>query len=445
MRFTSQSHAFGSVAVRCFLVALTALLPPIAARAEQTPEETAASAALADLASTDASVRSRAAARIVELGSYGGVEIARRGADLDDRAWKLCADGFAREGHSWLAPTLVAAMRDAPAAHARRLRDLAHALDPVAGVDRSPEEIAAEVRRLLGPAGRISCFSSRGARISLLGHGAVAFLLEEIRNGDPKHVGDACDAVKFLAEKEDLPAIRELLLLGRTRLAPVLDRMQRNGIAEATDALLDAIAAGRIDSAVTLATQGCPDKARVLQVLNGWVASQCAVDDSARAALAVLFKHLDARDTVPVLESWLATSKESSAFVAIAEALVHFRNSKGVEVLVRIASERRRQTCPCVPPTAHELAVASAPGRLCPDGFSTDGRSRAAQELTAIAGKEVFDVPEDWSRRLANGDPLRESDDDFLDRAAAAFGAWWDASKHHLRYDATTGKWLVDR
>ena len=69
--------------------------------------------------------------------------------------------------------------------------------------------------------------------------------------------------------------------------------------------------------------------------------------------------------------------------------------------------------------------------------------NRAAQTLSAIAGKQVFDVPEDWSRRLAGQGRDGESDDDYLDRAAAAFRTWWEASKERLRFDADAGRWVV--
>jgi hypothetical protein len=425
--------------------AVPGLVPP-AARADEAEDRRAeARAAMADLASADDEVRTAAAARLVELGGIGATELALRGIDLDEPAWTTCAEAFARSKRSSLALTFVSAERKVPVHHARRLRELAHALDPAAGVERTAEETAAEVRRLLDEADRVRCATGYVERICLLGHAAVAPILEGMRDGDPKHPGGsiACAAVNHLAEREDLPAIRELVLAGKGNLVQVLARMQKEGVPEATDALLDAVTAGRLDSGVTRALAAAPDKARVLEVVNDWVCRQSAVADGDRTRLAYLFRNLDARESVPTLETWIATSSDPDAFVAIAHALVHFGNPRGVGLLVRIAGERVTRF-PCRPSTPQELAAASAPGRLCPEGFPQGDRSRAAQKLTEIAGNDVFDVPKDWERRLAAQGPDRESDDDHLDRAAAAFRRWWEASKDRLRYDRSEGRWVFD-
>jgi hypothetical protein len=368
----------------------------------------------------------------------------RRGADLDDRAWTACAEAFVRARCSGCALTFVAAARSAPPAHAKRLVELAHALDSVAGVRRSPQETAATVRRLLDEADRARCATGYDERIALLGHDAIEPLLAGMRDGDPGHPGGsvACSAVALLAETGDLPALRELLLAGKVNLVRAIERMQRDGVPGATDALLDAAAAGRLDSQVTRALGAAPDRARVLEAVSAIVASRPAIDDASRANLAALFVRLDARECVATLGAWLETSKDPSAFVAIADALVHFGNRQGVGVLVRIASERVTRF-PCRPSTPEELAAAAAPGRLCPEGFSQSERARAAQRLSAIAGKEVFDVPEDWIRRIAEQGPDHESHDDYLDRAAAAFRTWWETSKDRLRFDAAAGRWTL--
>ncbi len=430
---------------------IAAPFAPLPARADDAADKdagdkvAAARAALADLASPDGAARAKAATRLAELGRFGATEIALRGADLDDPAWKACAEAFVRARCSWCAITFVSAARKAPDAHAKRLLALAHALDPIAGVERTPEETATEVSRLLDEAGRSRCATGYDERIALLGHAAVAPLLAGMRDGDAKHPGGSisCSAVALLAEKEDLPAIRELVLAGKVNLVGALERMQREGVPEATEALLDAIAAGRIEDIVARALAEVPDKARVLEAASAWIASQPVVADPARANLAWLFARLDARESVPTLESWIATSKEPYAFVAIADALVGFGDPEGVGLLVRISSERVTRF-PCRPSTPDEVAAASAPGRLCPHGFSQWDRARAAQELSVIAGKHVFDVPEDWSHRRAAQGPHGESDDAYLDRAAAAFRTWWEASKDKLTYDAATDRWSVD-
>ena len=423
----------------------TAAIAPTAARADEAADRrAAANAACDELSSSDDAVRAKAAARLAELGRIGAAAVVRRGADLDDRAWTACADAFIRAKCSWCAYPFVAAVRKAPAAHAKRLLELAHVLDPLAGAERTPQETAAEVDRLLDESGRSRCATGYDERIALLGHSAIEPLLAGMRDGDAKHPGGsvACSAVALLAEEEDLPAIRELVLAGKTNLVRAIERMQREGVREATDALLDAVGAGRLDTEVTRALGDGPDKARVLNVVNAWIASQSAVPDGARGNLAWLFEKLDARESVATLESWIATSKEPETFVSLAGALVRFGSPHGVRLLVRIASERPTRF-PCRPSTPEEQAAAAAPDRLCPTGFAQGDRARAAQELTEIAGKDVFDVPEDWYRRPAAQRREDESDDEYLDRAAASFRAWWEGAKDKLRFDAETGRWRV--
>lgn len=430
------------LAAACTIVAPFAPLP---ARADDADDRGAAArAALADLASPDDAVRAKAATQLADLGRLGATEIAFRGAELDDRAWNACAEAFVSARRSGCAFTLVSAARKAPEAHAKRLLALAHALDPIAGVVRTPDETATEVNRLLDESGRSRCATGYDEKIALLGRAALVPLLAGLRGGDSKRSGDSvsCSAVALLAEKEDLPAIRELVIAGRVNLVGALERMQRAGLPEATDALLDALAAGRLEDPVVRALAATPAKARVLDAVNAWIAGQPVVADPARANLAWLFAELDARESVPTLESWIATSKDPDTFAAIADPLTRFGSPRGVGLLVRIASERVTRF-PCRPSTPAEVAAASAPGRLCPEGFSQWDRAQAAQKLSAIAGKQVFDVPEDWSQRLAAQGPDRESDDDHLDRAAAAFRTWWETSKDKLTFDPATDRWSV--
>ena len=401
-------------------------------------------ASMEALSSPEEAVRAKAAAQLAEPGSFGAEEVARHGEGIGDRAWSALAVAFLHAKCSSSAVSFVAASYTAPAAHRRRLLELAHALDPEAGVERSAEEVAKVVHDVLVAASRTDCLTDFDLSIAVLGHPAVAPLLARLKDGDRKYPGGTveCMALAFIAEKEDVPAIRELLCAGKVNLAEVLDRMQRRGIPEATGALLDAVSAGNLDAQVTRALQNAPDRERVLKVVNAWIASQDRVDEGARANLATLFEKLEAREAVPTMEAWLATSKKPDVFTSIADALVHFGDPKGVGLLVRIAGERQTRF-PCRPSTPEEVAAAAAPDRLCPEGFPQWDRSRAAETLSRIAGAGVFDVPEDWIRVLREKGPDRESDDHFLDRAAAAFRAWWAASKDRLRFDTAARRWTV--
>jgi hypothetical protein len=312
--------------------------------------------------------------------------------------------------------------------------------DPEANAERTPEQVAARVAEVLESARHARCSTGYYADITVLGHPAVAPLLDTIRKEPPDHEGDstACEALGVLAEKEDLPAIRALFLEGRGNLASTLGSMQKRGVPGATDALLEPIAAGELDSEVAFALRRAPDRVRVLKAIDEWIARAPEVSDDQREDLARLFAALDARDQAPRLEAWIPTTKRSATFTAIADTLVGFGNPKGVGLLVSIVGEARTRF-PCRPSTAEEQAAASTPGRLCPEGFHSFDRDRAAEALTVIAGSGIFDFPEE--RRRARGKP----DDDCVERAAAAYRKWWEASRNRLRYDHEAGRWVVGR
>ncbi|MFO0933754.1 MAG: hypothetical protein U1E39_13775 [Planctomycetota bacterium] len=439
MRSTHRAVVLTVLAVAVSIAApRSTAFAPSAARADEAAD--ARARAIQDLMSSDDTVRAKAAKFLAEHGRAAAEELARH-AELDDRALKACAEAYAR-GWRVYAYTFVVAARTAPPAHAARLLALAHAIHPLAGVQRTRDETAAEVRRLVDQASRARCGTGCAEEIALLGHDALEPLLAGIRASE--HAGGSieCWAVGLLAEKEDVPAIRDVVLAGKATLAEALGSMQKEGIHEATDALLEAAAAGRLGSPILRALADAPDKTRVLSSVSATLDERPELAQEHRRELADFFRWLDARDSAPRLESWLATSREPEELAAIADALVKFGRVKGVGVLVRIVSEART-SFPCRPSTPDELAAASAPGRLCPEGFAPYARERAAEQLSEIAGKAVFDMPEEEARRRAETGPHLESEGVFMERAAAAFRAWWEATKDRLAFDAATGRWVV--
>lgn len=321
---------------------------------------------------------------------------------------------------------------------------LARAGDPAPAAPRTPEEVAAEVHRLLEEGYSARCSSGYCESIAALGHDAMAPLLEGIRGLKADHPGDSlsCGAVALLAEKDDVPALRELLLAGRVNLARALERLQAKGCTEATDALLDALAGRVFDSDVLRALAEAPDRERVAKALLKVVGDGRKVEEEDRAELASTFGTLGVRDAAPILRDWAGISRKPRSLVAIGRALVKLGEVKGVEVLLHVATERRTRF-PCRPSTPEEEAAAAAPGRLCPEGFDDSDRERAIEALGRIAGKGIFDLDEYWRRDLPRQGPDATTPDEFLDRGAAAFRKWWEASKERLRYDREKGAWVV--
>lgn len=312
--------------------------------------------------------------------------------------------------------------------------------DPAPPKPRTPEEVAAEVHRLLDNGYRSRCSTGYAEDIAKLGHDAVAPLLEGLRKLKEDHPGDSlsCGALTLLAVKEDVPAIRELLLAGRTNVARALERLQEKGVTEATDALLDAVAAGRIDSDVLEALEKAADRARVVKAVRTWVDGKEEVGEGDRIDVARFFAACEVRDAAPTLRSWAATSKKPRTICAVAYALVALGEKDGVALLVTIASERVTRF-PCRASTPEEEAAAAAPGRRCPEGFDDSDRERALNILEKISGGGIHHFDDSWRRDL----PRDENVNDVLDRVAALYRTWWDGAKDRLRYDPEKKAWVV--
>ncbi len=429
---------------RPWLLLALLLATAIPARADgDTDTGTEIRECLARLRSPDEPVRRTAAKRIVDIGWKAVEGVARSGESLDAAAWKAFAD--ACEGHDLYAVPLVAAAHAAPEVYRRRLLELAHHLDPEAGIPRTPEQVADIVRSVLVDGAEERCQTGHDTAIAILGHDAVAPVLTHLRDPKRGHLSSwaAFGALSMIAEKEDVPALRALLLSGKTGVAEALGSLQRRGVPEASDALLDAVAAGTLDGPVTEALAGAPDRDRVSKVIRSWIASRPDPSIDQRCEAARLLGTLNAREDVPILEAWLKDARKPWEYAAYGTALARLGSRKGVEVLVHIVAEARG---PCCGP---KDAPASA-DRMCPDGFGDWERWPAARFLGDIAGPGVFAVPskEEWRasrkrEREAGREP--ESDGDLLDRAATAFHAWWSTSKDRLAFDAATGRWSVGR
>ena len=399
---------------------------------------------MAALSSADELERNTAAARLVEM--QAEEEVARGGASLDGQAWKAFADACIAKSRGLPAPRLNAAAYSAPEAHRRRLLDLAHRLDPRVGIVRTPKEIEATVRASLVDE------RTSSDEVERIGHEAVPFIVAVLRNARKQRVDSisAAEALRLLAEPEDVPALRELLLAGNTFMARPLGTLQERGVTEAASALIDAVDAGRFDFELAPALARSPQRTRAIKSVRAWIdrAGPQTVSGLDRASAASVFEALDARESVPLLESWIATSEDSTEFWALASALTGLGSKQGVALLIRIVSEKRAPGT-YRPTTDADRAADRAAGRLPCGGFISSNRWSAAWRLCEVSGG-VVKVPtqEQWLRGcdLANEAGIPEpSEDDFLDKRAAAFRKWWDESKDKLTFDVATGQWSVGK
>jgi hypothetical protein len=421
-----------------FAVAFLLLAAP-SVRADDDPDGNAeVRACTALLASKDKAVRGRAAVRILEL--MGGIEkVARSGTELDPESWRTFSDACVASGWSHDAVLLVAAAYTAPEARRERLLDLARRIDPEAGRERTSVEIDAVLQRNLVESRNSRCSNGCDTAVSLLGHQAVPAVLALLRDADRNKVdvGLACSALEPIVEREDLPALRELLLAGRTSVAEPLGALLRHGVTEAQDALLEAVAAGSFDRQIAEALRSSTDRARTVKAVRAWLEDpgHGKPGEYDRAKAADLFGALGARETAALLESWIPEATKSPSFVALGHALARLGSREGVRILVRIVAE------PDVPGRCCNPSAAAPPGSLCASGFYVHDRLNAARRLAGIAGPAVVALPGDGEMPPAG--TKGETNGETVDRAAAAFKAWWEASKDALRFDPGTGRWSV--
>ena len=410
-------------------------------------------ASITALSSKEEAERTKAAAHLVELGPMAVDRVAREGASLSADAWTSFADACADGKHAWFATWLKAAARSAPEAHAKRLLDLAKRIDPEGSKVRTKEEIAAGVREYLIERRNERCCTGHDTEVAALGHDAVPLVISMIRDAKTLHtdVSSACGALSIVADADDVPALRDLLLGGETRVAYPLASLQARGVTAATDAIFDAVAAGQFDDDVARALTDAPDSARTVKAVRAWLtaAPPEKLADGARLGAARLFGRLGARDTAPLVESWIPLAKKDYEFTEFARVLTELGSREGLALSLRIVTERRTRF-PCMnPPTEEDIADDVAHGLLPCNGFHPMDRWKAARRLGDIAAGAVkVPTDEEWNdARTTAYKAGRDTPDeaDALDHIAVELQSWWNNAKDTLKFDAATGKWSVGK
>ena len=438
-----------------FLAATTSRAAPDAGVFEDAP------ALVEALQSQDASVRAAAAHRIAEQG-YDTIEkAARLSAALDDVSWQAFADACIRKKWSPDACALVAAAHAAPDAHRRRLIDLARRLDPEAGTTRTADEMSAIVRKMLVEERGMCSDYFYAAPVAIHGHAGVPAVLELLRENDEETVDYArtLDVLEVIAQPEDVPALRELLLAGKSCVAGALARLQFLGVTEAGDALTHAVLAGRFDERISIALPGgtldavavgvlydrhaadlseASYRRRAAEAVRKWAASpDRKVGDTERLWVARSLGDLDSRDDVPTMEAWIASTRSFATRLELGRVLTRLGSRRGIELLVGIAEEK-----PATDPEKAGSAVAKAPRA---DVIESWQRQMAIQYLNDVAMAASPTTKFDSRPHRDRGPWGRDRNrNDAIDAVAAEVRAWWDASRDRLTFDAPTGRWRLD-
>jgi hypothetical protein len=393
------------------------------------------SALVTALTSGDVRARQEAAERIFDRGPLTIERVARRAGEFDEAAWTAFADAFVHENWAPYAVVLVAAAHGAPETVQRRIIDVARRLDARAGTTPNPEELAAVLHKVL--------VEERGLQdapfpreVAIYGHAGVAPVLTLLReNGsDVVDYDRASSVLKWIAQPEDLPALRELLLAGKSSAAAALVRLGELGVAGAPAVVIEAVRAGRFDVRIAVALYHAPDRRGAAKALRECVTNpERRLTEDDRHWAATVFAELDSREDVPLLESWSASSTDASALLEEARALMRLGSRKGVDMLVRIVEEKQVAPAPEKPRDATRLRA---------EGFHDGLRLCALHALDVVATQSpasgdgfnsVDPPPGPWK-----GPRFGE-----LDEVAAAVRAWWDASRERLEFDGKAGCWRI--
>jgi len=414
----------------CFGVALL-LIPVPGLHAESDPERAPVAALLDELSSGDAAVRRAAADRIVDAGYFAIERVARRAASLDAEAWQTFADAVLRRTWRTRLPpppvgALVAAAHVAPEAHRRRLIALARRLNPEAGKTPTPEAIAAVVRRELVEKKSL-VDDNPGGDVVIFGHAAMPAVFKLLREGEPGTVDleRASAMLSDIAQPEDIPALRKLLLEGKLYVVDALHRLDALGYAQASDVLIEAVRAGRFDPQVARAISEISiHHEAAARAVREWVGRRGqSLTDEDRVWATFVFQELHSREDIPTLEAWISSSSDPGILHGLGRALTKLGSAKGIDLLVRIAEGERAK-----PPF----------GRLTARGIDEQRRRTVIGLLAEVA----VQVSSSGSGSPTHGS-WKVSSSSELDHVAATVRAWWEASREKMQFDAEAGAWRL--
>ena len=399
-------------------------------------DRAALAALIGELSSDDAEARRAAAHQIVS--SYWLELVARQTAALDAESWQTFADAVIAKPRG-LAPAcaLVAAAHAAPEAHRRRLIDLARRLNPEAGRTPTPQEIEALVHHeLVENRGLTDHRSFIGQTVAIYGHSGMATALRLLREGDPDIVDmyRAGALMSTMAQPEDIPVLRGLLLEGKSNVASALGRLAALGFTEASDVLIEAVRSGRFDGRIARALRRTSKRRQAARAVREWIHGRGrSLTEEDRARIAWVFAALESRTDVPVLEAWSSSSRDEGTLVALGRALTQLGSVKGIDMLVRIVGEKK------VDPPRRQGPEDT--GRLSAGGFEQWRRCYALRMLNAVAVQLVAWEDSGWEDEQGPWKRLSYGGD--LDQVVPAVRAWWEASRDRIQFDEKAGEWRL--
>lgn len=458
------------------------LLPAAYVRAETGDDPDPAQAAIDALRTGDATRRRDAATRIADLG-YDAVErAARQSAPLDDAAWKAFADAV--RGARWEAPlacALLAGAHEVPEASRGRVTDLAKDLVPASVTPRTREELRANAHRILVEERDLCDREFWPWPVAMRGREAYPVVMEFVRDADAlgADASRTHGLLALVAQREDVPDLRRLLVAGNTIVAGALARLQSHGVSEAADALVAGVEAGRFDQRLSSALAGTSIDSTLVRSVRGWSSTALAgreprrraaaalrtwatargreISDGESALAATVFAAFDSREDVPRIESWAGECRGAEPLVTLAKALVRLGSRKGVEILVRVVAaptrEREDATAePASPDPGTSVPPPTAPGDRLHDPLAEGVPSWLQTQSSTWLGDVEFESrsPVDarppgtrWVRVGHADGPWTHPHGEAWKRAVPEIAAWWKRVHDLLWFDEVSGRWRL--
>ncbi len=413
------------VAVLSALVGLKA----VAAAELSAPEKAWARTCAENLASDSEKVRTGAATALGQLGTDAlATVLANLSRMKKDEHWDALERACDAMGRDKAATALEYLVGSWPKPNAPRIEALVKRLkekkenvelDKLAGAGA----VGTVVKKVLDGYAKTHSFGTDDReleRLVGLGHAAVPFLLEELRDAATEEgfskrgmaPAAAAAALAGLAVEADVPAIAEVLLLGgNMRAAEGLSKIHT---AASLDALLAPIEKGFLSHALTEALKAHGRSPKTVAALGTWLETYAPQGAKETPEAADLLADLGDPAAIPALLRVSGASLTDDNLAPVAVALVRLGEAKGfplcLAILERPAAEGEKND----------------PDKL----FAGMGKRQVGEALNRACGERVF---------VDDGTMLARKVD--WKAVATKFRAWYEPRKDKLTFDAKTKRW----
>ncbi|MEM8884467.1 MAG: hypothetical protein AAGD14_10375 [Planctomycetota bacterium] len=358
------------------------------------------------LNSADERVRRSAGSALSALGLDVIPVVVQQSASLNDKGWVELKRSLRAMGAVRAAAALESRSESWPAAVRGKLAQLALELKATAIV--IDVEVDKQVHELLEKFRKADSYMSDDPnvlKIRRLGRPAAPSLIRAIDEYEEAFptmwMTAATDALKPLVLEADRPALRKILLDGKTDIARCFARIPGD---ESRDVLLEAIGEGIVGHELLEELRRYANAKPVRRALIGYLERSGSASEWSTAAVADFLGEIRAYDAIPVLER-LAAEAGGRFEPGLAQGLVRLGSRKGVPLLIAYVANRRN------------------------DAWE---RHSAAEVLNEVTRRGTYVGGNMWGA---------SADSDRLDKAAEAFRKFWDEKKDKLSFDRKVGAW----